>query len=79
MRSKIVPRPAGHLDRLAMLRDRHLREAVVLDALQPGRAAEGDDEEEAEGDEQQADPAVRAPVPHFAPSRTYVVVNGSAG
>ncbi len=51
----------------------------MLGALHPRRAADGDDEEKTEGEKQQANPVVRAPIPHFAPSRTYVVVNGSAG
>ena len=41
-----------HLDRLAVLGARHLREPVVLGALHPGGAADRDDEEEPKGGEE---------------------------
>ena len=73
--------PGRDLDRLAVLGDRHRGEPIVLRALQPGRPGERDDEDEREGGEQQADPVVRLPSARLAlhlPSRTYVVVSGSA-
>ena len=68
----VVDRSAAgrDLDRLAVLRRRHRRVAVVLRGLHVGGAGDGDEEEESEREEKQANAVIRAPLSHFAPSRT---------